>query len=131
MAGFGYKKNILEDNDNPFRMGTLRIVNTVRNADEVSVAKWAAEIPERGEYAVYVSYSSLPNSATDATYRINSLAGTSEFKVNQRMGGGTWIYLGHFPLDKVDEMLSIKHLSLLLETSEKQIIQRGFSCTDK
>lgn len=100
MTGFGYKKNILEDNDNPFRMGTLRMVNTVRNADEVSVAKWAAEIPERGEYAVYVSYSSLPNSATDATYRINSLAGTSEFKVNQRMGGGTWIYLGHFPLAK-------------------------------
>ena len=40
----------------------------------------------------------MPNSATDALYRINSLAGTKEFKVNQQMGGGTWIYLGHFPL---------------------------------
>lgn len=100
VAGFGYKKAVLEDNDNPFKMGGVRQVATVRKSDEVSSAQWSADIPERGEYAVYVSYVSLPNSATDALYRINSLAGTREFKVNQKMGGGTWIYLGHFPLEK-------------------------------
>ncbi len=98
--GFGYKKSILEDNDNPFKMGTLRQVKTVTHIEDSSVAQWVADMPERGEYAVYVSYASLPNSATDALYRINSLAGSKEFKVNQKMGGGTWIYLGHFPLAK-------------------------------
>lgn len=99
-AGFAYKKAILEDNDNPFRMGGARTVKTVKKVSDASVAQWYADMPEDGEYAVYVSYVSLPNSATDALYRINSLAGTKEFKVNQRMGGGTWIYLGHFPLAK-------------------------------
>ena len=97
-AGFAYKKAILEDNDNPFRMGGVRMVKTVRKTTDVSIAQWSADMPKAGEYAVYVSYASFPNSATDALYRVNSLAGTKEFKVNQRMGGGTWIYLGHFPL---------------------------------
>lgn len=99
-AGFAYQKAILEDNDNPFKMGGVRKVKTIRKVADVSVAQWNADMPEKGEYAVYVSYASLPNSATDALYRINSLAGTKEFKVNQRMGGGTWIYLGHFPFAK-------------------------------
>lgn len=99
-VGFGYKKAILEDNDNPFKMGSLRQVNTVNRIEDASVAQWTADMPEKGEYAVYVSYASLPNSATDALYRINSLAGSKDFKVNQKMGGGTWIYLGHFPLAK-------------------------------
>ncbi len=99
VAGFGYKKQILEDNDNPFRMGGVRQAKTVKNAADASVAQWNADIPEKGEYAVYVSYASFPNSATDALYRINSRAGAKDFIVNQRMGGGTWIYLGHFPLD--------------------------------
>ena len=99
-AGFAYKKAILEDNDNPFRMGGVRMVKTVRKTTDVSIAQWSADMPKAGEYAVYVSYASFPNSATDALYRVNSLAGTKEFKVNQRMGGGTWIYLGHFPLAK-------------------------------
>ncbi|MBR5899456.1 MAG: xanthan lyase [Muribaculaceae bacterium] len=98
VEGFGYKKAVLENNDNPFRMGGVRMAKTVRKAQDASVASWSADMPQKGEYAVYVSYTSMPNSATDALYRINSLAGTKEFKVNQQMGGGTWIYLGHFPL---------------------------------
>lgn len=85
-AGFAYKKAVLEDNDNPFRMGGVRMVKTVRKATDASIAQWRADMPKAGEYAVYVSYASFSNSATDALYRVNSLAGTKEFKVNQRMG---------------------------------------------
>lgn len=120
-VGFGYKKAILEDNDNPFKMGGARKVATVRKADEVSSAQWSAEIPEKGEYAVYVSYVSLPNSATDALYRINSLAGTREFKVNQKMGGGTWIYLGHFPFEKGKSDLPVVEL-LNVSKSKKAVV---------
>ena len=115
VPGFGYKKAVLENYDNPFRMGSVRAVKAVSKANEVSVASWTADMPEKGEYAIYVSYASLPKSATDALYRINSLAGTKEFKVNQQMGGGTWIYLGHFPLAKgksekpVVELLNISN----------------------
>lgn len=115
--GFAYKKAVLENNDNPFRMGGLRAVKTVRDVADASVASWTADMPEKGEYAVYVSYASLPKSATDALYRVNSLAGTKEFKVNQQMGGGTWIYLGHFPLAKGK---SEKPVVELLNVSKKK-----------
>ena len=38
----------------------------------------------------------LPNSADDALYTVYHKGGTTQFKVNQQMGGGTWIYLGTF-----------------------------------
>lgn len=99
-SGFGYTKAVLENGDNLFREGRVRMARTVTDADKASVASWSAEIPEQGEYAVYVSYLSLPNSATDVVYKVNSRAGVDEFVVNQKMGGGTWIYLGHFPFDE-------------------------------
>ena len=66
-------------------------------------ATWRPEIPERGEYAVYVSYRSFANSTTDAVYTVHHLGGESEFHVNQRMAGSTWVYLGTFTFDKGDE----------------------------
>ena len=66
-------------------------------------ATWRPEIPERGEYAVYVSYRSFANSTTDAVYTVHHLGGVREFHVNQRMAGGTWVYLGTFTFDKGDE----------------------------
>ena len=62
-----------------------------------SVAKW---IPNRyfagKECAVYVSYKTLPNSTEEALYTVKHMGGETQFKVNQKMGGGTWIYLGSF-----------------------------------
>lgn len=109
--GFAYKNSILSGTTNPFNQGTLRGVATVKDAAKASTATWTADIPERGEYALYVSYASLPESARDARYRVNSLRGTEEFQVNQTMGGGTWVYLGTFPFEKgktpVVELLNV------------------------
>ena len=85
---------------NPFKAGTADVVTTVplSSARHASYAYWNVNMPERGRYAVYVSYASLPNSATDARYTINHLGGSTEVTVNQQMGGGTWIYLGTYEL---------------------------------
>lgn len=99
-TGFRLPEGPLTGRDNPFRAGSIRQISTVKDASKASSAVWTADIPERGDYAVYVSYASLPNSATDATYRVTSMRGTEEFQVNQNMAGGTWVYLGTFPLDK-------------------------------
>ncbi|MDE6555461.1 MAG: hypothetical protein K2K55_00685, partial [Duncaniella sp.] len=106
-SGFGLKNNVLSNGENPFRQGSARQVLTVADSQhgaQPSVARWDAVISEPGkkegdvvEKAVYVSYLSLPESARDARYRVNSLRGSEEFEVNQTMGGGTWIYLGTFP----------------------------------
>ncbi|MFU7517792.1 hypothetical protein AB4668_18555, partial [Clostridium sp. HCS.1] len=89
----------------------MRKVPTVNDTDKASSATWTADIPETGEYALYVSYASLPESARDARYRVKSMRGVEEFQVNQTMGGGTWVYLGTFPFEKgkapVVELLNV------------------------
>lgn len=94
--GFIYDLPTFRDTENPFTNGTYMEVPTVTKG-KPSVAAWYADIPEAGEYAVYVSYKTLPNSTTDAHYTVNYSGGSREFTVNQTMGGGTWIYLGTFP----------------------------------
>ncbi|MDE6298649.1 MAG: xanthan lyase, partial [Muribaculaceae bacterium] len=96
--GFIYDLPDFRDTENPFENGTYRQTTTI-SSGRPSVAAWYADIPEDGEYAVYVSYKSLPNSTEDAHYTVNYSGGSREFRVNQTMGGGTWIYLGTFPLE--------------------------------
>ena len=93
-AGFANKKKMYVEGDHPFSMGTCRQVKTAK--EKSAEAHWIPEIPEDGDYAVYVSYQSLPESTAEAHYKVNHAGGSTEFIVNQRMGGGTWIYLGTF-----------------------------------
>lgn len=83
---------------NPFREGTYRMTETIKKGKE-STAEWIPEIPTTGRYAVYVSYQTLPNSTDEALYTVYHKGGGTQFKVNQQMGGGTWIYLGTFSFD--------------------------------
>ena len=92
--GFADAKEAYEITDNPFRMGTARIAKC--SVSPASVARWTPDIPERGEYAVYVSYVSRSNSCREARYTVHHLGGKTEFLVDQSKGGGTWIYLGTF-----------------------------------
>ncbi|MBK5194605.1 MAG: xanthan lyase [Proteiniphilum sp.] len=94
-AGFANPKNIYMDGENPFRMGRTRQTKTVSKGTE-SVATWRADIPEKGEYGVYVSYQTVKNSSDDALYSIYHAGGRTDFHLNQQMGGGTWIFLGTF-----------------------------------
>ncbi|MGL5317679.1 MAG: xanthan lyase [Bacteroidales bacterium] len=98
--GFAHKKATYTDGENPFEMGGYRVIPTVLKKEDASQAIWMPEIPEKGEYAVYISYQSLPKSATDAEYTVHHAGGETRFLVNQRMGGGTWIYLGTFVFEK-------------------------------
>lgn len=98
--GFAHIKPIYQDGDNPFRDGTARVVKTASKKRRKTFAEWIPNIPEEGRYAVYVSYQTLPNSVTDTRYTVFHKGGATEFAVNQRMGGGTWVYLGTFEFDK-------------------------------
>ncbi len=95
--GFIYDLPDFRDTENPFENGTFRVVKTTKHGSP-STASWVADIPESREYAIYVSYKTLPNSSEDALYTINYDGGSEDILVNQKMGGGTWIYLGTYPL---------------------------------
>lgn len=97
--GFAHTKQIYVDGENPFQGGTARYTLTEKKKGK-AFAEWVPAIPETGEYAVYVSYQTLPNSVSDAKYIVFHKGGVTEFKVNQKMGGGTWVYLGTFSFDQ-------------------------------
>lgn len=92
--GFADFKQEYAITDNPFRAGTARTARC--SVTPASAARWTPDIPERGEYAVYVSYQSMKNSCRQARYTVHHLGGSTEFLVDQKRGGGTWIYLGTF-----------------------------------
>ena len=102
--GFADTKPVYHVYENPFEAGTARMAETVSGEEthRKATATWRPDIPERGEYAVYVSYRSFANSTTDAVYTVRHLGGESIFHVNQRMAGSTWVYLGTFTFDEGD-----------------------------
>ncbi|MFV0391845.1 MAG: fibronectin type III domain-containing protein [Paludibacteraceae bacterium] len=100
LPGFADLKENYVDKENPFRMGTYLQTTTSKEKNSLAVAQWLPNIPESGKYAVYIAYKTVVNSTRDARYTIRHKGGETEFTVNQTMGGGTWIYLGHFEFEK-------------------------------
>ena len=100
-AGFGRAAQSVGKGENPFTTGGARQIEVSSASCNARVC-WKPELPKAGEYAVYVSYQSLPESTT-AAYTVHHCGETSVFHVNQRMGGGTWVYLGTFFFDTSDD----------------------------
>ncbi len=95
--GFGYKDTLFAG-DNLFEMGTSLMVNNANG----KVAEYRSQVPEKGDYAVYIAYQQSPYQSNKVEYSITHSGGKTSYTVNQTKGGGTWIYLGtyHFKADK-------------------------------
>lgn len=121
--GFAQRKTVYQDGDNPFIAGTCRTIATEKKKKKEKdqpFAEWIPTIPATGSYAVYVSYQSFPNSIPDAKYLVFHKGGVTEFTVNQRIGGGTWVYLGTFEFDKGNNDYGMVALSN--ESTEKGVV---------
>lgn len=94
--GFGLTVAELTDGQNPFAMGKARQTHSTAEPDKAVRAQWRAEIPATGDYAVYVSYQSSPKSCPRVTYTVNAASGPATVTIDQRIGGGTWTYVGTF-----------------------------------
>lgn len=123
VKGFAQKKRVYTEGENPFTAGTCRFIPTEKkkkkNKDQ-AFAEWVPTLPAAGRYAVYVSYQTLPNSVSDAKYLVFHNGGVTEFKVNQKIGGGTWLYLGTFEFDKGNNDYGMVVLSN--ESSENGVV---------
>lgn len=122
IPGFASHKKVYRDGENPFTDGTARFAPTEKKKNK-AFAEWVPDIPETGEYAVYVSYQTLPHSVSDAKYIVFHNGGATEFKVNQQIGGGTWVYLGTFSFDKGKNDYGM----VVLSNESKQ---KGVVCAD-
>lgn len=78
---------------NPFLSGTsLLFEATPGSHDELLFTA----SPEPGEYAVYLSWQRFPESCQEVRVTVRYSGGSDTLLVNQRIGGGTWIYLGTY-----------------------------------
>ena len=118
-AGFANYKQIYAVTDTPLVDGTSRYIASTTDKGN-AYAQWVPNIPEAGRYAVYVTYHSFGNSVHDAHYKVLHKGGVTEFRINQKMGGGTWVYLGTFDFDagiSEDAMVILSN-----QSSEKGIV---------
>ncbi len=65
----------------------------------------------------------LPDSVSDAKYLVFHNGGVAEFMVNQRIGGGTWVYLGTFTFDK-----GTNDYGMVVLSNESR--EKGVVCSD-
>jgi hypothetical protein len=98
--GFAWHAGHYIDGENPFEAGTARMSETTTSKSKYSTIIYQPSIPEEGRYAVYVSYQTVEGSIDDAHYTVWHKGEQTEFRVNQLMGGSTWVYLGTFDFDK-------------------------------
>jgi len=96
--GFALKYPFLFDGENPFRFGHSKTIVAKSAAD--ATVSYLPDFPETRDYAVYVSYGLNDKNITDAQYTVTHAGGKTLMKVNQSIGGGTWIYLGTFKFEK-------------------------------
>ena len=99
-AGFALHNGTYRDKENPFEAGGSRMVNATSKVKQLSQVSYQPTITEEGKYAVYVSYTTVQNSVPDAQYVVFHKGQQTHIRVNQQMGGGTWVYLGTFEFDK-------------------------------
>ena len=100
MQGFAAHKGLYADGYNPFTAGTARMMATTTRRKATASATYQPDIPQEGQYAVYVSYQTVEGSVDDAEYTVYHQGQSTTFRVNQQMGGGTWVYLGTFSFDR-------------------------------
>jgi len=87
-------KDTLYTGDNPFQMGTS--IQFQGSKDSTKSIDYIPYFSEKGRYSVSVSYQSDNTSSSEVKYSVYHAGGKTDFLVNQRIGGGTWIYLGTF-----------------------------------
>lgn len=112
-TGFAHHKRYYVEGENPFRDGTARFTQAVNKKGIASEIRWTPQLPEAGRYAVYVSYTASANNVPDARYEVRHQGVTTIYHVNQRMGGGTWVYLGTFDFDNDNPQQNYVSLSNL------------------
>lgn len=118
--GFAFHAGNYHDGENPFEAGTARMHKTTKKPKKSSAAVYRPQIREAGEYAVYVSYQTLKKSTNRARYIIRHQGIDTHFDVNQKIGGGTWVYLGTFSFDANDP--SNNCITLLTYTPAKGVV---------
>ena len=115
-------KDTLFTGENPFESGTSLRFKSLK--DNEKVVKYIPSFAAKGRYAVYISYQNEESNLSDVKYSVYHAGGKTDFLVNQKIGAGTWIYLGTFDFN------SGKNPGIGMVTINCKSDQSGFISTD-
>jgi len=116
-------KDTLFSGDNPFLLGTsLRFMSSLKENNKL--IKYIPSFSPKGRYSVSVTYQSNDTSSSEVKYSVYHAGGKTDFLVNQKIGGGTWIYLGTF------DFLAGKKPEMGMVTISSTSEQTGFISAD-
>ncbi len=119
VSGFRYHTGTYRDGENPFRAGTALTLATTPVGSSSSLV-YVPEIQEAGRYAVYVSYPHLDDAVEDVGYTVCHQGVKTNFIVNQRIGYGTWVYLGTFDFGLTSAEDRSQENCIILSTASTQ-----------
>jgi hypothetical protein len=97
-TGFADAKAVYTGYDNPFTMGSARQAEMTAGKEATATIRWYPDFDAPRRLAVYISYKTVSGSTDAASYTVHHLGGESRFRVNQKAGGGIWMYLGTFDM---------------------------------
>jgi hypothetical protein len=82
---------------NPFgNASATRYANAAPLNAPTATATYTPAVPADGYYNVYISFSASSNRTTNAHWQVHHTGGVSDFRINQKMDGATWLLLGNF-----------------------------------
>jgi hypothetical protein len=87
----------LAPEDEPFRAGSTAYAE-VDDAAPATMT-YVPDIPRAGRYAVQLSWAQDGLNSPSVPVTVNHLGGSTTFRVNQQVAGGTWVFLGFFEFD--------------------------------
>ncbi len=93
--------------------GTYRTHETSSTA--TATARWTANVPSSGRYAVWVFYRAGTNRVSDAHFRILHSDGTTDYRIDQKQNNLRWVYIGTY---RFDAGVSGQGVELLNDSSE-------------
>ena len=94
-AGWDPTVVTMKSGTNPFETGAT--IQTVTAESATASATLEATLPESGLYGVNLSFAAGPDRAADAHVTIHHAGGQTEYVVDQRRHGSTWVFLGRLP----------------------------------
>ncbi|WP_444881618.1 golvesin C-terminal-like domain-containing protein [Hyalangium versicolor] len=98
VPGWGPPSSPMANNVLPFNLGGSRLMKSTGSVSvpATASASWVPRIPVDGNYYVYVSHAADATRVPDAHFVVKHAGGETNFRVDQRRHGGTWIMLGRF-----------------------------------
>ena len=106
-----------------FHQGSAILAATTKSEARSQTFRWTPYIRKVGRYAVYVTYPFHEGNVEDAHYAVTHCGITTTFSVNQRMGCGTWVYLGTFTFNANDTRRNYIELTNVSQSE-------GYVCAD-